>query len=193
MRILIVDPDPDRRGRVLTGLSSATDLHCLVVEDTASVLANVGRFQPDVVIVACETPARDTIEDLRRVNEHNPRPIVMFVDRAAPDQTAEALRAGVVAYVTDGVELGRIRSILDLATAQFRHTQELKRDLQLARDDLAARKMIDRAKRLIMKRRGIDEPAAYALLRRAAMDQGRSIAAIAERLIESERLLGDDA
>jgi two-component system, response regulator / RNA-binding antiterminator len=192
MKLLIVDPDEPRRARVIEGLRAAQDFDIRVCDDTPGLLAQVASFQPDIVIVACETPARDAIEDLRRVTETNPRPIVMFADRANPAQTEEALRAGVAAYTTEDLEPGQIRSILGFASAQFRVMQDLKRDLDRARADLAARKIIDRAKGLIMRRRGMDEPAAYAILRQAAMDQGRSIAAVAQRLIEAEALLGDD-
>lgn len=193
MKLLIVDPDETRRARVIEGLRESQDFEIRACDDTLGVLAQVSSFQPDIVIVACETPARDAIEDLRRVTECNPRPIVMFVDRANPAQTEEALRAGVAAYTTADLEPGQIRSILDFASAQFRVMQDLKRDLDRARADLAARKVIERAKGLIMKRRGIDEAAAYGILRQAAMDQGRPIAAVATRLIEAEALLGDDS
>jgi response regulator NasT len=144
-----------------------------------------------MVIVACESPARDAIEDLRRVSETNPRPILMFVDHAEPDQVEDALRAGVAAYVADGLEPQRIRTILDLATAQFKVMDELRRDLARARADLAARKNIEKAKGILMKQRGLDEAAAYALLRKAAMDQGKSLAAIAGAVIAAASLLGD--
>lgn len=191
MKLLIVDPDEARRERVIEGLRASQDFDIRVCDDTPGVLAAVSSFQPDIVIVACETPARDAIEDLRRVTETNPRPIVMFADHANPAQTEEALRAGVAAYTTQDLEPSQIRGILGFASAQFRVMADLKRDLDRARADLAARKVIDRAKGLIMKRRNIDEPAAYAILRQAAMDQGRSIAVVAQRLIDAEALLGD--
>jgi two-component system, response regulator / RNA-binding antiterminator len=193
MKLLIVDPDEARRARVVEGLRASQDFDIRVCDDTPGVLSHVSSFQPDIIIVACETPARDAIEDLRRVTECNPRPIVMFADRANPAQTEEALRAGVAAYTTDGLEPSQIHGILAFASAQFRVMQALKRDLHQARADLAARKVIDRAKGLIMKRRGVDEAAAYAILRQAAMDQGRSIAVVASRLVEAEALLGDNA
>lgn len=192
MRLLVVDSNVERRERVVAGLRAAEGADCRVVDDTIGVLEIVGEFQPDVVIVACETPARDAIEDLRRVSETNPRPIVMFVDRAAPTQTEEALRAGVAAYVAEGLDADRIRAILDFASAQFRVMQDMRRDLARAKSDLAARKVIDRAKGLIMQRRKVNEAEAYAILRKAAMDQGKPIAAIATQLIDAESLLGDD-
>lgn len=193
MRILIVDHCAVRRERVVEGLSVDPDVRLLLVENTLGVVEHVSKFAPDMVIVACDTPARDAIEDLRRVSETNPRPIVMFVDRSDSDQAEEALRAGVAAYVVDGLEPGRIRSILDTASAQFRVTEELRRDLADAKASLAARKIIERAKGILMKRRKINEDAAYTLLRKAAMDQGKTIAEVAQQLIAAEALLGGDS
>lgn len=190
MRVLIVDPDETRRERVVEGLKAFADLRVLMVANTLGVIEHVAKFQPEMIIVACEAPARDAIEDLRRVTETNPRPIVMFVDRAEPEQAEEALRAGVAAYVAEGLDPARIRTILDLASAQFRVMDGLRRDLAQARADLAARKVIDKAKGLVMKRRGVDEPQAYALLRKAAMDQGKTIEAVAQALLAADTLLG---
>lgn len=192
MRILLVDPDETRRDRVVEGLSAFDDVRVLIVENTLGVTEHVADFQPDLVIVACESPARDAIEDLRRVSVSNPRPIVMFVDHAEPDQVEDALRAGVAAYVAEGLEPQRIRTILHLASAQFKVIDELRRDLARARADLASRKTIEKAKGILMKQRSLEEAAAYALMRKAAMDQGKPLAVIAEALIAAAAILGDE-
>jgi response regulator NasT len=190
VRILVVDPDPSQRERVVAVLRQAPDVRILLIENTLGVVEHVSQFAPDVVIVACEAPARDAIEDLRRVTETNPRPIVMFVDRSEPEHAEAALRAGVAAYVVDGIDTGRMRSILDIAMAQFRVTEELRQDLADARASLAARKTIEKAKGVLMKRRNVDEAAAYALLRKASMDQGKSIVEVAAQLLSAEAMLG---
>jgi response regulator NasT len=190
VRILVVDPDPSRRQRVVAVLRQAPDVRILLIENTLGVVEHVSQFAPDVVIVACEAPARDAIEDLRRVTETNPRPIVMFVDRSEPEHAEAALRAGVAAYVVDGIDTGRMRSILDIAMAQFRVTEDLRQDLADARASLAARKTIEKAKGVLMKRRNVDEAAAYALLRKASMDQGKSIVEVAAQLLSAEAMLG---
>jgi response regulator NasT len=190
MRILIVDHDPARRERVISVLNEAPDVTLFLIENTLGVVEHVARFAPELVIVACDAPARDAIDDLRRVTETNPRPIVMFVDRSDPGHAEAALRAGVAAYVVDGLDPARIRGILEVASAQFRVTEELRRDLADAKATLAARKVIERAKGVVMKRRGLSEEEAYALLRKAAMDQGKTIAEIAQQLLNAEALLG---
>ena len=190
MRILIVDPDSERRDRLVAGIGEVTDARLLIVENTLGVVEHVSKFAPDMIIVASDAPARDAIEDLRRVNETNPRPIVMFVDQSDSEHAEAALRAGVAAYVVDGLAPDRIQSILDIAAAQFRVSQELRRDLAEAKASLAARKTIEKAKGVVMKRRGLDEPAAFALLRKAAMDQGKPLAKVAEELLAADALLG---
>lgn len=190
MRVLIVDPDKARRGRLTDALSAVAEARLLIVDNTLGVVEHVSKFTPDMVIVACDAPARDAIDDLRRVTETNPRPIVMFVDKKDSEHAEEALRAGVAAYVTDGLDPDRIRDILDIAAAQFRVTQELRRDLAEAKATLAARKIIEQAKGILMKRRSLDEKEAYALLRKTAMDQGKPLAKVAEDLITADRLLG---
>lgn len=193
MRILIVDPDTARRTRLVDALGAFADARVLIVDNTLGVVEHVAKFAPDMVIVACDAPARDAIDDLRRVTETNPRPIVMFVDKKESEHAEEALRAGVAAYVTDGLDPARIETILDVATAQFRVSQELRQNLAEAKADLAARKVIERAKGILMKRRGLDEKEAYAQLRKAAMNQGLPLAKVAENLLAADALLGGDA
>jgi response regulator NasT len=136
-----------------------------------------------VIVVACDSPDRDTLEGLREATEGNPRPVVMFVDRSAPGLAEAAVEAGVAAYVVDGLSPTRIRSVLEVAMSRFQLMQRLRSDLDKARADLASRKTIERAKGLLMKERGLDEAAAYGVLRRLAMDTGRPIAAVASDLI----------
>jgi two-component system, response regulator / RNA-binding antiterminator len=152
-------------------------------------------FQPDMIIVASQTAARDAIEDLRAISsgsaQQDGRPIALLVDRLSAIEAEDALRAGVSAYVAENLDLARIRMIMDLATAQFRVFGQMRRELERARADLTDRKVIDRAKGLIMKHRKIDEDAAYKLLRSAAMNQGRPIIAISRDLIAAQALLED--
>lgn len=193
MRVLIVDPDKARRSRLVDALGMVADARLMLVDNTLGVVEHVARFAPDMVIVACDAPARDAIDDLRRVTETNPRPIVMFVDKKDSEHAEEALRAGVAAYVVDGLDPERITGVLDIAAAQFRVTQELRRDLAEAKATLATRKIVEQAKGVLMKRRGLDEKEAYELLRKAAMDQGKPLAKVAEDLLTADRLLGGGA
>lgn len=181
MRLLLIDPDPARAALVAEGLADMAPLHLHRVErlDEAELQA----FAPDLVVIAADSPDRDTLESLREASQVNPRPVVMFVDRSEPGLAEEAVRAGVAAYIVGGLQRERVRSILEVAMSRFQLMQGLRADLAKAQSDLAARKTIDRAKGLLMKERQIDEEAAYAILRKLAMDSGRSIGAVAADLL----------
>jgi response regulator NasT len=181
MKVLIIDPDPARAALVSEGL---VDMQPLDVRHVAALdQALLTQFKPDCVVIACDSPDRDTLESLREVNQHNPRPVVMFVDRSQAGLGEEAVRAGVAAYIVDGLQPARVRPILEVAMSRFQLMQQLRSDLAKAQSDLASRKTIERAKGLLMKEREISEEEAYALLRKLAMNSGRSLGAVAADLL----------
>lgn len=149
-------------------------------------------FAPDVVVVAADSPDRDTLEDLRGASVLNPRPIVMFVDRTEPGLAEAAVRAGVAAYIVDGLAPARVRDILEVAMSRFRLMHQLRQDLDKAKADLASRKTVERAKALLMKERGLDEEQAYKLLRKLSMDTGRPLGAVASDLLAFAGVLKGD-
>ncbi|HMO42088.1 MAG TPA: ANTAR domain-containing protein [Phenylobacterium sp.] len=181
MRVLIIDPDPARAALVAEGLDGIDPLKVRV----AAVFDEMGftAFQPDVVVVASESPDRDTLESLREASAVNPRPVVMFVDRSEPGLAEEAVRAGVAAYVVDGLSSARVRPVLEVAMSRFHLMHQLRADLAKAKADLASRKTVERAKALLMKERDLDEEAAYRLLRKLSMDTGRPLGAVAADLL----------
>ena len=181
MRVLIIDPDPARAALVAEGLIGVDPLEVRV----AAVFneADASAFRPDVVVVASESPDRDTLESLREASAANPRPVVMFVDRSEPGLAEEAVRAGVAAYVVDGLSAARVRPVLEVAMSRFHLMHQLRADLAKAKADLASRKTVERAKALLMKERDLDEEAAYRLLRKLSMDTGRPLGAVAADLL----------
>jgi two-component system, response regulator / RNA-binding antiterminator len=181
MRVLLIDPDPARAALVAEGLEGVRPLE--VRRSGALDEAEIVAFAPDVIVIACDSPERDTLESLREVTTANPRPVVMFTDRSAPGLAEAAVQAGVAAYVVDGLAAGRVRPVLEVAMSRFALMQQLRADLAKAKADLASRKTIDRAKGLLMKERGLDEEAAYGVLRKLAMDTGRPIGAVAADLL----------
>lgn len=190
MRLLLVDPDPTRAALVAEGLAG---MHPLELRRTSSLAeTELVAFKPDVIIVACDSPDRDTLESLRETTQSNPRPVVMFVDRSAPGLAEEAVHAGVAAYIVDGLQPGRVRPILEVAMSRFQLMQQLRTDLARARSDLAARKTIERAKGLLMKERHVGEEEAYAILRKLAMNSGRSVAAVATDFLSFHGALKGD-
>ena len=191
MRVLVIDPDPARAALVAEGLQGVQPLEVrrAAVFDEREAAA----FAPDVVVVAADSPDRDTLESLREAGQHNPRPVVMFVDRSEPGLAEQAVRAGVAAYVVNGLAPDRVRSILDVAMSRFALTQQLRGDLAKAKADLESRKTVERAKGLLMKERGLDEDGAYRLLRKLAMDRGKPIGSVAADLLAFAGVLKGDA
>ena len=181
MRVLVIDPDQARAALVAEGLVGVEPLEvrrCARFDE-----AEAAAFAPDVVVIACESPDRDTLESLREATAANPRPVVMFVDRSEPALAEAAVHAGVAAYVVDGLAPSRVRSVLEVALTRFRLMQALRGDLAKAQADLAARKTVEKAKGLLMKERGLDEEGAFKILRKLAMDTGRPLGAVASDLV----------
>lgn len=191
MRVLVIDPDSARAALVIEGLSGVEPLEVRHWLDFDEALATA--FAPDVVVVAADSPDRDTLESLREATQTNTRPVVMFVDRSEPGFAEEAVRAGVAAYVVDGLSPGRVRAVLEVAMSRFGLMNQLRQDLEKAQADLASRKTVEKAKALLMKERGLEEDAAYRLLRKLSMDTGRPLGAVAADLLAFAGVLKGDA
>jgi response regulator NasT len=189
VRVLVIDPDPARAALVAEGLADVKPLEVRISPTFEAVEAEVDAFAPDVIVIAKDSPDRDTVENLREKTLHNPRPVVMFVDRSAPGLADAAIDAGVAAYVVAGMSPNRIRPVLEVAIRRFQLMQKLRSDLNKAQADLAARKTIDRAKGLLMQERGLTEDAAYQVLRKLAMDSGRPMGAVAADLMAYANVL----
>jgi two-component system, response regulator / RNA-binding antiterminator len=190
MRIAIVDESAARAEVIAEGLAASglTDITILI--DRQGLVARLQEFSPDVVLIDLANPRRDELEELFAVSRAISRPIAMFVDQADDSSIEAAIDAGVSAYVVDGMKPDRIRSVLDVAIKRFNAYARLRSELDDARGQLAERKAVDAAKALLMKKRGFDEPAAYAALRKAAMDSGRKIGDVADALLTAEKLMG---
>ena len=191
VRIAIVDESPARAAVIEEGLvaSGLTDISILT--DRSGLVAKLEALSPDVVLIDLSNPRRDELEEMFAISRALARPIAMFVDQTDDASIEAAIDAGVSAYVVDGLKAERIRPVLDVAVKRFNAFSRLRAELDEARGALAERKAIDAAKALLMKKRGIGEPAAYAALRKAAMDSGRKIADVADALLTAERLMGD--
>ncbi|MDB5940674.1 MAG: Fis family transcriptional regulator [Ramlibacter sp.] len=150
----------------------------------------IAQLQPDLIIVDAESDARDALEHVVMATREERRPIVMFTNDDDTSHVRDAVAAGVSAYIVAGLAPERIRPILDVAMARFQHEQDLRRELADARSELSQRKLIDRAKGLLMQRQGLSEQQAYDKLRKAAMDRGLKVVEVAQRIIDAADLLG---
>ena len=191
MRIAIVDESPARAAVIEEGLREAGMRDVTVFVDRKGIAARLEAMSPDVVLINLANPHRDELEELFALSRAMARPVAMFVDQSDSSAMEAAIDAGVSAYVVDGLKKERIKPVLELAIRRFRAFSRLRAELDEARTALAERDVVDQAKRLLMKRRGIDEPAAYSALRKAAMDSGRRIADVADALVTADRLMGD--
>ena len=142
-----------------------------------------------MVIVDMNAPDRDTLESMALVQRDMPRPIVMFCGQDDEDLIVAALRAGVSAYVAGETDLSRVRGVMRVATARFREYQALREELEKTREALEERKLIERAKGLLMQRRRLNEQDAYAMLRRQAMNTGQPLILVARSVLDYADLL----
>ncbi|MFS0773802.1 ANTAR domain-containing response regulator [Sphingomonas sp. 1P08PE] len=191
MRIAIIDTSTTRAAIISDGLRDAGLTDLIVIDAGGPLLAQLEAARPEVVLVNLENPSRDVLEDFFTMTRVLARPIAMFVDQSDAEATAAAVDAGVSAYIVDGLARQRIAPVLDLAVRRFQAFARLQDELAEAKIALADRAAIDRAKAILMRRRGLDEPAAYAVLRSHAMRSNRRLAEIAEAIVTSEALMGD--
>lgn len=150
----------------------------------------LAQLQPDMIIVDAESDARDSLEHVVMATRDERRPIVLFTNDDDTRHIKDAVAAGVCAYIVAGLAPSRIRPILDVAMARFEHEQGLRRELADAKTELKDRKVIDRAKGMLMQRQGLSEQAAYEKLRKAAMDKGLRLGDVAQRMLDVADLLG---
>jgi response regulator NasT len=156
----------------------------------ADLPERLAALAPDILIVDAESGARDAIEHVVWATREAPRPIVLFTDEHDPAHMREAVASGVVAYVVAGLAPERVRPVIDVAIARFEHEQGLRQALAQATDALRERDQIDKAKKLLIDKHGLDEPQAYARLRRTAMNQSITIGEVARRLLALADLFG---
>jgi response regulator NasT len=189
LRILLVDQNADRAAILEEGLREAGLRDITVVRETQSLLRRIVDLDPDVIFIDLENPNRDVLEQMFQVSRSVRRPIAMFVDRADTETIRAAIESGVGAYVVDGLRKERVKTILDTAVSHFNTFNRLRDELERANQQLDERKVIERAKGILMKERDVSESDAYALLRTAAMNENRRIVDVARSVVSTIRLL----
>mgnify|MGYP000967668466 CR=1 FL=1 len=189
LTIIVVETDQARAAEIVEGLRLSGQHEIHVIVDDKGLAARIADCKPDIILIDISDPSRDVLEEIALAARPKEHPVAMFVDRSDAALTRAAIEAGVSAYVVDGLRADRIKPILDTAIARFNLFNRVRTELEATRAALEERKIIDRAKAILMKARGIDEEAAYALLRKTAMDQGKRIADIARQLVMAASLL----
>jgi response regulator NasT len=189
LRVLLLDERADRARDLASTLE---DAGCQVVAQLVGAVdlhATLRAVQPDVVIVDMDSPDRDTLEDMQRITSEQPRPIVLFVDETDSESIRTAVRAGVAAYVVKGASPERIRPVLEVACARFEEFQALRSELARAQSTLADRKVIERAKGILMEKRGLSEDLAFQMLRTMAMKRGLRLAEVARHVLAAAEII----
>ena len=189
LRVLLVDDGAHRVQPLRDELVRQGHEVVGVIDDATLVHDCVQRLRPDVVIVDTESPTRDTLENLATLSSCNPRPVVVFTEDGRPDPMQRALRAGVSAYVIAGLQPERLEPVLQVAIARFENDAALRAQLARTERQLAGRKIVERAKGILMAEGGLDEDAAHARLRRLAMDGGKRLVDVAQSVIDAKALL----
>ena len=190
MRVLIVDESEERAALLREALTSSGHEVAASLSSPLELLRAVETLLPDVIVIDTESPTRDVLEHVVMVSQSSPRPIVMFATDSGGEMIREAVRAGVSAYVVDGLDSGRVNSIVEVACARFEEFQRLKLELADANLKLSERRLVERAKGLLMQVRGISEDEAYHALRKLAMAKKLRLGDVAQQLIDSAALLG---
>jgi response regulator NasT len=190
LRVLVVDESPERTELLREGLLLAGHEVTATLSSPLALLKTIEELEPDVIVIDMDSPSRDVLEHLVFVSQHTPRPVVMFAQDDAPETIRAATRAGVSAYVVDGLDRNRIKAIVEAAVARFEDYQALRTQLAEANLKLSERKLVERAKGLLMKSRGLDEETAYAALRKMAMDRKLKLAEVAQKVVDAADLLG---
>ena len=188
LKIAIVDESAVRAAILEDGLHEAGFTHVERISETHSLLARIYEMDPDVILIDLENPSRDMLEQMFQMSRAVKRPVAMFVDQSDSASIQASVDAGVSAYIVDGLKKERITSILDLCISRFNAFSRLQGELDLAKGALEERKVIDRAKGLLMKAKKLTEEEAYALLRKTAMNENKKIVEIAQTVLTAAEL-----
>lgn len=190
LRVLLVNDTEKPIGELRQALLAAGYEVLNEVAGTGAMLKTVEAQQPDVVVIDVDSPSRDILEQLAMMHRHAPRPVVMFSADGDDQLIGAVVEAGVTTYVVNGLAPARLAPIIQVALARFRQQSSMQRALEEVQQRLADRKLVDRAKGLLMEKRGMNEAEAYAALRQQAMKQGAKLADVARRIIDMADLLG---
>lgn len=191
LKILVIDETPIRRAILESGLKEAGFSDVTMLDSASHLVEHIYKLDPDVILIDLENPSRDVLEQMFQVSRAVRRPIAMFVEQSDRATIEEAIDAGVSAYIVDGLKKERVKPILEMTISRFKAFDRLRTELEETKSALKDRKVIDRAKGILMTSRGLSEEEAYVLLRKTAMGQGKRLADVAEGLVNSFELLKD--
>ncbi|MDA9423680.1 MULTISPECIES: ANTAR domain-containing response regulator [Bradyrhizobium] len=188
-KIVIVDESPIRAAILEEGLREAGFTQVVHISEMQSLLARIYAVDPDIILIDLENPSRDVLEAMFQVSRAVKRPIAMFVDQSDSASIQASVEAGVSAYIVDGLKKERIKPILDLCVSRFNAFAKLQEELERTKSQLEDRKVIEKAKGILMRVKGLNEDEAYVLLRSTAMREKKKIGEIAQSIITASEML----
>lgn len=189
LKILVIDESRPRAAEICAGLALAGHQVAAVLPSAADLSGRIEALRPDVILIGTDSPSRDTLENLAVMNAAMPRPVIIFAQESDQETIRAAVKAGVSAYIVDGLDPARLKPVIDVAVATFDEHQAVRAELAAATKKLSERKLIERAKGLLMKSRGIDEAEAHATLRKLAMERAKPMAVVAQDVIDLAKYL----
>lgn len=189
LKILVIDETPIRRAILEAGLKEAGFANVTMLDSASHLVEQIYKLDPDVILIDLENPSRDVLEQMFQVSRAVRRPIAMFVEQSDKATIEQAIDAGVSAYIVDGLKKERVKPILEMTVSRFKAFDRLRTELEETKSALKDRKIIEKAKGILMRSRGLSEDEAYGLLRKTAMGQGKRLADVAEGLVSSFELL----
>ncbi|MGO9742658.1 MAG: ANTAR domain-containing response regulator [Roseiarcus sp.] len=189
LHVLLIDDDAVRAAVIEEGLREVGHDRVTVITDMRLLLRQIELADPDVILIDLENPNRDVLEQMFLVSRTVRRPVAMFVDQSDRASMEAAIDAGVSAYVVNGMRKERVKPVLDMAIRRFNVFHRLREELDRTKRQLEDRKVIERAKGILMKSRGLSEEQAHALLRKTAMNESRRVADVALSLVTAAKLL----
>lgn len=191
-RIVVIDENPARAAILEQGLREAGYRHVTLIDEMTGLIRALERIDPDVILIDLENPSRDTLEQMFQVSRNVQRPVAMFVDHSDSSMIQAAVDASVSAYIVNGLSKERVKPIMDMTISRFNAFSRLENELKTIRTELADRKVIDRAKGILMQQ-GLKEDEAYRRLRSTAMNQKRKLVDIAQSVVTAAELLSPDS
>jgi two-component system, response regulator / RNA-binding antiterminator len=183
LRLILIDDDRVRASAVEASLTQAGFTVLSVIPTGTGLLYQMAQQEPDVVIVALDSPDRDVLESLSIASEHNARPVVMFSGSGDQRFIADAIRAGVTAYQAEDISPLRVQTAIDVAIAQFSAFNAIRQELDETRRQLSERKQVERAKGMLMSIHNVAEDEAFNTLRKLAMDKHKTLGETASDVI----------
>lgn len=188
LKVLLIDEDSTRTEMLTNSLAEAGFDVAGHVACEDDILSGIHVCEPDVLVIDMESPDDYIFNQLVEINKQCPKPIVFFSDKGESDVIKKAVKTGVSAFVVDGLTARRVKPVIELAIARFTEMQFLYKELTETKENLEERKVIERAKGILMSRKNINENEAYTSLRKLAMGQNKKISDIAKNVIEMSEI-----